>query len=143
MGKAAEYQTRQRRAILDYLNRSRGRYITAGEAAAYFREAGEEVSLTTVYRQLERMAVEGIVRKQHIEGIRGVCFCAADQAGGAAADSLTMKCEDCGRIVRIACPDLGHLYEHFAKDHGISVDPQKTVFYGRCDRCGAKAGGGK
>ena len=135
MGRTSEYQTRQKQKIIEYLSEHKGDYVTAGELAEFFRQSGEAVSLTTVYRQLEKLAAEKRVEKYHIDGKKSACFCAVDESAGGDEDNLTMKCQSCGEIVHFSCPDLGHLYAHFAEEHRISIDPRKTVFYGKCDKC--------
>ncbi|MBQ8814903.1 MAG: transcriptional repressor [Lachnospiraceae bacterium] len=135
MGRTAEYQTRQKQQIIDYLNDHRGDYVTAGELAEHFHRTGESVGLTTVYRHLERLVAENKVEKYHIDGMKSACFCAVDEAADETQDNLTMKCQSCGDIVHFSCPDLSHLYAHFAEEHRISIDPRKTVFYGKCDKC--------
>ena len=108
--------------------------MTVNELAAAFQESGEQVSVTTIYRHLERLTAEGKVEKHHIEGMKSACFCAVEPAE-ADEDKMTMKCQSCGDIIHFNCPDLSHLYEHFAKEHRISIDPRKTLFYGKCDKC--------
>ena len=135
MGRTSEYQTRQKQKIIEYLNSHKGDYVTAGELAEFFRQSGEAVSLTTVYRHLEKLAADKQVEKYHIDGMKSACFCAVDESTDEDEDNLTMKCQSCGEIVHFSCPDLSHLYAHLAEEHRISIDPRKTVFYGKCDKC--------
>ena len=111
--------------------------MTAGELAEHFHQTGESVGLTTVYRHLEKLVAENKVEKYHIDGMKSACFCAVDESIGEDEDNLTMKCQSCGDIVHFSCPDLSHLYAHFAEEHRISIDPRKTLFYGKCDKCSA------
>lgn len=138
MGRTSEYQTRQRQAIIEYLNSHRGSYVTVNELAAALQAMGEPVGLTTIYRHLEKLTSEGRVEKYHIEGMKSACFCVVEDSPSPEEDNLTMKCQSCGEIVHFVCPDLGHLYAHFAEEHRINIDPRRTVFYGRCDKCSVK-----
>lgn len=135
MARTNEYQTKQRQAIMEYLDSHRGDYVTVNELAQHFQASGEQVSVTTIYRHLERLTAEGKVEKYHIEGMKSACFCGTSASADADEDNLTMKCQACGEIVHFSCPDLSHLYAHFAEEHRISIDPRKTVFYGKCDKC--------
>lgn len=141
MGRTTEYQTKQRQAIIDYLDRHRNDYVTVNELAQYFQESGERVSVTTIYRHLDKLVAEKKAEKYQIEGIKSACFCGVAASADADKENLTMKCQSCGEIIHFFCPDLNHLYTHFAQEHRISIDPRKTVFYGRCDKCSGKSSG--
>lgn len=138
MARTNEYQTRQRQAIVEYLDSHRGDYVTVSDLANFFQASGEHVSVTTIYRHLEKLTTERRVEKYHIDGMKSACFCAAKTLTGADTDNLTMKCQSCGEMVHFSCPDLSHLYAHFAEEHRISIDPRRTVFYGKCDKCNGR-----
>ena len=46
-----------------------------------------------------------------------------------------MKCEECGRVIKIHCSELEKLYDHLKEEHKIEIDSKKVMFYGTCDRC--------
>ena len=54
---------------------------------------------------------------------------------GCASDCCLFKCERCGRIVHLDCHQLAPLYEHLEHEHGFSINPRKTMFYGLCREC--------
>ena len=63
MARTNEYQTRQRQAIIDYLDVHCDDYVTVNALVQYFSETGEQVSVTTIYRHLERLTAEKKVEK--------------------------------------------------------------------------------
>ena len=66
-----------------------------------------------------------------LNGSNAACYKAVDKE----AEKFLLKCEVCGRLVRFSCRDLENLYKHFNRAHNYAINPYKTVFYGRCDRC--------
>lgn len=124
------YKTRQSEAILDYIKQQKERYVTAYEISQYFKSCGISVGLTTIYRRLERLTEQGLIRKYNLDGSSSACFKAIEND-----DKFLLKCEDCGDLVRFNCRDLEHLYAHFNSKHHFAINPYKTVFYGKCDKC--------
>ena len=123
------YKTRQREAIYTYI-KNINRDVTAAEIKEHFKANGVAVSLTTIYRHLDKLEKDGILRKYKLDGSTSACYKSADPD-----NKFLLKCENCGELVRFKCHDLDHLYKHFNSDHNFAINPYKTVFYGRCDRC--------
>ena len=57
------YMTRQQQAVLSCIAGCEGGCATAAELAEQMHAQGQQVGLTTVYRQLERLAQQGSVHK--------------------------------------------------------------------------------
>ncbi len=126
-----DYKTKQREAIFSYIQQQKNRYVTVSELLHALKESGTDIGLTTVYRHLEKLEAKGIICKYHINGSNAACYKAVDKE----AEKFLLKCEVCGRLVRFSCRDLENLYKHFNRAHNYAINPYKTVFYGRCDRC--------
>ena len=124
------YKTKQSEAILQYIEGRDSQYVTAAEISAYFKGQREAVSVTTVYRHLEKLTQKGILRKYAIEGRGSACYKMANPA-----EKFVLQCEKCGELVRFRCKDLEKVYNHFNEVHNFLIDPFKTVFYGCCDKC--------
>ena len=95
------------------------------------REQGEHIGIATVYRQLEKLERQGSVHKVTTDEGAYYQFC----THGCASDCCLFKCERCGRIVHLDCHQLSPLYEHLEREHGFSINPRKTMFYGLCREC--------
>lgn len=122
-----DYKTKQKDAILNYLNDQKERYVTAKELSEHLNI---KVGLTTIYRHLEKLEAKGLVRKYHLDGELSACYKACNEQ-----ENFLLKCEDCGDMVEFKCPDLEHLYNHFNDEHHFAINPHKTVFYGKCGKC--------
>lgn len=57
------YQTKQREELLAFLQSVSGEHITVNDIHNHFAEHGSKVGVTTIYRHLENMVNEGIVKK--------------------------------------------------------------------------------
>ena len=100
----------------------------------YLKENDCQVGLTTIYRHLEKMEKDGIVTKFSVEGQPGACFQYIEQ--GDNQDCFYIKCEECGEVTKMECHHLAELYSHVNADHHFSINPKKTIFYGKCEKCG-------
>ena len=49
-----------------------------------------------------------------------------------------MKCEKCGKLLHMDCSEITELNEHLKAEHGFTIDPLRTVFYGICAECADK-----
>ena len=61
------YKTKQREYILAFLQNSAGRHITVAELVRHLQDNETPVGTATVYRTLEQLVEEGIVRKYVLE----------------------------------------------------------------------------
>lgn len=125
------YMTRQQQAVLSCMENAPGGCATAAEVAELLHRQGQPVGLTTVYRQLERLAAEGLVHK--IVTDEGACWQYCDSH--AHRDCFLLKCEKCGRIQHLDCTHLGQLYQHLLEEHHFRINPRRTLFYGLCQAC--------
>lgn len=129
------YITKQSRAVLRCLESRET--LSAAELAETLRRQGETVGLATVYRQLERLAAEGLVHRVPTETGALYRRCTHQPAGGC----CLLRCEGCGRIAHLDCAQMESLSRHIAAAHDFRLDPQQTVLTGRCRQCAGEEGG--
>lgn len=129
------YNTKHAQTVLHFIKEHRSDYITVTELLTVMAEAGHNIGQATLYRHLDRLVGEGVVRARKIEGVAGTCYQYCGEAGEQTLEHLYMKCEDCGRMVDLDCDHLEELYRHVQAEHHILLKPQKTLFYGVCDTC--------
>ena len=135
MVKTKVYKTKQRAVIESLLKKSKG-HLTVEEICKKLEKTGENVGRTTVYRTLEKLEKEGIVRKYSAVG-ESSCYQYV-QSTHECNNHFHLKCEKCGKLIHLECSELNAISTHVAQHHGFSVNPFKTVFYGVCEVCGAK-----
>ena len=125
------YMTRQQQAVLSCMESCGEGCVTAAELTEKLHRQEQSIGLTTVYRQLEKLAQQGLVHKIVTdEGARyqycpdhGDHFC------------CIIKCEKCGHMEHVDCGHLGELYTHLAQEHRFAINARRTLFYGLCQGC--------
>ena len=132
MNTGKKYRTRQKEQILSCIRMNADNYITILELSEKLEDNGDKVGLTTIYRNLEKLEQEGEIARVSIEGVSGTCYRYLQKKDGVL---FYLKCEKCGKLVNIDCPELEHLYQHLSADHHIVINPGKTMFYGICEKC--------
>jgi Fur family ferric uptake transcriptional regulator len=130
---AGKYKTKQQSAIIDCLKIKKNNCVTVVEIEKYLQENNCPVGVTTIYRHLEKMERDGIVARINVNKHQGACY----QYVGSdyEDDCFFIECEDCGKISKMACHHLSELYNHVNADHHFNVNPRKTIFYGKCEKC--------
>ena len=102
--------------------------------SSYFSGEGINVGTATIYRQLDKLGEQGVVRKYVIDEKTGACYQYIEEQEGC-RKHFHLKCTRCGRLIHLTCDHLSGLGEHIYEHHGFRVDPSKTVFYGLCAEC--------
>lgn len=133
MVRPANYNTRHKKAILDYLKSVKDEFVTATQIGTYLQKEQIVISRPTIYRQLERLVKEGAIRKVVLDGTSGSCFQYKDQAHQ--QDCYHLKCEICNGIFDLKCDEVHHVSQHIFENHAFQVNDSKTIFYGKCKVC--------
>ena len=136
MKKTAQYSTRQRRVIEQYIASMGDSHFTVDSLCAALLQKGEMVGRTTVYRCVERLKNEGKLRKYMQNAGESACYQYIN--GGHCQEHFHLKCENCGDLSHMDCHDMTNLAEHIKSHHGFAINPLKTVLYGVCERCRTK-----
>ena len=124
------YQTKQGKALTDYLRSLGGRHVSAAEIA---EKMPEKMSIATIYRQLEKLKAQGRVKKYVNDGGPACYQYIGD--GAECAGHFHLKCASCGALIHLDCPEVGRLTEHIFKEHGFRTDPLRSALYGTCAEC--------
>ncbi len=136
MAARAPYRTRQQEILLDYLKASGGRHFTVEEVREYFISSHSPIGLATIYRHLEKLVADGLVHKYVIDEKSAACFSyVAGEACPEDRKHFHLKCESCGRLFHLECRELEGIQQHLAAEHGFTLNPFRTVFYGICREC--------
>lgn len=125
------YNTKQRQAVLRFLEERPEEALSACEIAESLRQNQCPVGLATVYRQLERLEAAGRVHR--VDTGEGALYQFCTQGGRRAC--FLLRCESCGRMIHLDCVHLEALCRHLSADHRFRVDPRRTILTGLCDVC--------
>ena len=123
-------KTRQREAILNVLEKAEYP-ITAEHIFMGLKNQGIDVSLSTVYRNLEMLTKEGPVVKSYMMN--------EDKARFALPDKKNyLVCEKCGKIVIIDNCPFDKFKEELIEVHGFDITGHSIEVYGICPECQKK-----
>lgn len=132
------YKTKQRANILNYLKENNEKHITAENIIDYFKKMGTPIGKSTIYRYLDNLVEENIVRK-YVTPETGVAACFQYINNQDKCNShYHMKCTKCGILIHLDCDEINELSNHIFKEHKFRLDTCKTVLYGTCEECFSK-----
>ena len=121
--------TRPRLMILQLLEESEDRHLTAEGVYRSLLDAGEEVGLATVYRVLTQFEQAGLVKRHHFDGERA--FFELDEN----KHHDHMVCVRCGRVEEFVQPEIERLQEEVARRHHFKLTEHRMELYGLCADC--------
>lgn len=130
------YNTKQQKAILDYISENADRYITVNQISEHMKAQNTKIGLTTIYRHLEKLISQGKINKIKVDGLNGACY---KYMGAMENTYFGLKCEKCGKILKVNCSHLKLFYRHISSEHEFSINQNKTLFYGICKTCSTPA----
>ena len=134
MSLKGNYNTKQRQAVLSYIEQNADSHVTAAQIAQHFKTADNPIGTATIYRQLEKLVSDAVVRKYVTDGQSSACF----QYVGPkkeCAEHFHLKCEGCGELTHLRCSLMDNLSRHVQKEHTFEINSMRTVFYGKCESC--------
>ncbi len=123
--KAGLKVTSPRLKVLDILEKSEQRHMSAEAIYRALLEGGEELGLATVYRVLTQFERAGLVSRHNFEGGTAV-FELADRT-----HHDHMVCLDTGRVIEFYDERIEHLQREIANRHGYEIEEHSLVLYVR------------
>lgn len=119
--------TRQRRLILEELD-APGRHPTADAVYQRVRLRIPNISLGTVYRNLEKLSQSGLIRKLHIGS-------GQKRYDRSLHKHYHVRCIQCGRISDLAAEPFGDLEATAGGNSTFDILGHELEFEGLCGRC--------
>lgn len=120
--------THPRMRILELLEQSKPRHMTAEDIYRHLLEEGEEIGLATVYRVLTQFEAAGLVLKHNFEG--GHAVYELDRGG----HHDHMVDVDTGKIIEFESSEIEKLQHEIAARHGYQLEEHSLVLYVRKKR---------
>jgi len=121
--KAGLKVTLPRVKILQILEKSEERHLSAEDVYKCLLEAGEDVGLATVYRVLTQFESAGLVERHNFDGGHSVF----ELDRGDHHDH--MVCVDTGKVIEFHNHEIEALQEQIAKEHGYNIAGHSLVLY--------------
>ena len=133
----AEYQnlkkaglkvTLPRRKILELLDRTDVRHVTAEDLYQKLLREGEDVSIATVYRVLTQFVAAGLVIRHRFEGNTAIY----ELDRGCHHDH--MVCIRCGKIIEFMDETIEQRQSEVAERNGFSIADHELTMYVDCKK---------
>ena len=121
--KAGLKVTHPRVRILQILESSRTRHLTAEDVYQRLRDAGDDVGIATVYRVLTQFEQAGMVQKLNFDGGQSVF----ELDDGDHHDH--MVCLDSGKVIEFHSDEIERLQEEIAAKHGYELSDHSLILY--------------
>ena len=126
--KAGLKVTLPRLKILEILEGSTTRHLSAEDIYRTLLESNEDIGLATVYRVLTQFEAAGLVTRHHFED--GMAVFELNQ--GSHHDHIV--CMDCGHVEEFVDTEIEARQDEIAKAHGFAISAHSLILYGRCQR---------
>jgi len=126
--KAGLKVTLPRLKILEILEHSTTRHMSAEEIYKKLLGSSEDIGLATVYRVLTQFEGAGLVSRHHFEDGMAVF----EINHGTHHDHIV--CMDCGAVEEFVDPEIETRQNVIAKRLGYLIEEHSMVLYGRCQR---------
>lgn len=126
--KAGLKVTLPRKSILDTLENSGERHLSAEEIYRRLLESNLDIGLATVYRVLTQFEAAGIVVRRNFEGGHFVFELASEEHH----DHIV--CNDCGHVEEFVDPVIEDRQDAIASEKGFRIVDHSMIIYGGCTR---------
>lgn len=132
--KKRKYKTKSRKLIIDYLIQSKDRTASIADIKEYFESHEEKVNLSTIYRNLDKMVLDGTVLKYQDGDGKKAVFQYAEHTH-ACHEHLHMQCVRCGKMIHLNCGFMDQIKGHMMEHHHFMLQCENSVLYGMCENC--------
>lgn len=124
-----KYKTKNRTKIIDFLKTNDDKHLTIQEIQKHL----PDIPQATLYRIIDSLCEEGIVRKYYLFPNSSCCFQYSDCEHE--HQHFHLVCQKCGKLIHLDCDEVDHLIEHLKEDHNFTVDVSRVNLYGLCEDC--------
>ena len=119
--------TLPRMKILEILESSTQRHLSAEDIYRTLIAANDDIGLATVYRVLTQFEAAGLVERHHFEGGQAVF----EINDGEHHDHLV--CMKCGKVVEFFDEVIEERQHRIAQEKGFEMTDHSMILYGLCD----------
>lgn len=121
--------TLPRLRILEIMEKSKERHLSAEDIYRQLHDAGEEIGLATVYRVLTQFEEAGLINRRNFESGQSVF----ELDFGTHHDHLV--CIKCGYVEEFVDDVIEKRQQEIAKRAGFAISDHSLTIYGECGNC--------
>ena len=120
--------TQQRNLILEVIKKA-GRHLDADEIYQQSRKRSPNISLSTVYRNLQLFKEQGLVEEHQFDGVRRRYERVPHYK------HHHIVCLGCGKVFEFICPSTEKIKSRLTREKGFQVTDVDVRFSGYCPAC--------
>lgn len=128
------YNTKQKKLVLELVKSNKELQLTCDDITNLLVKNNTPVGRTTVYRQLEKLAAEGVIRKSTLRDSKSYIYQYIDESMNC-GEHMHLRCTRCGKYVHLGCDFMSRVNEHIFTHHNFEVDNSHTEILGVCGNC--------
>lgn len=125
-----KYHTKNKTQIIACLQANSDKHMTVEQIDNALNHL---VPLASIYRNIDELADEGIIRKYVIDNNNSACYQYVDNNNQ--HNHFHLLCTKCGKLIHLECHEVTHLLDHIKDEHGFDIDVTKVTLYGLCPAC--------
>ena len=126
------YQTKQKKLLVDFFKNNTSKQFSINEIVNNLCDDGSGKS--TIYRLVSKMVSEGTLIRLSGKSGKNVVYQYVGKDTNC-HEHFHLKCNNCGKIIHLECPQMNEIGDHILNEHSFSVDLKKSVLYGLCSQC--------
>lgn len=135
-----EYKTEQRKALLAFFTKNSGEAFSVEQILSAL-DPSAQISRSSIYRNLDKMVQEGLLRKTLSADGRKALYCHADCRQH--CDRIHLQCGKCGRVFHMEDPSDEKRLKSVLGKSGFRLDEHTAVLPGTCRDCDLNSDGAK
>ena len=132
---AKEYHTRGKDILLSYFKNHCDKRFCAKDVMNFLHESEISMNQVTVYRNLEKLTVEGSLIKSKQANDEN-CYYQYVGDNTRCHNHLHMQCKQCGKIIHLDDEFMHGFNDYIRSNFGFCVEPRESVLMGICSECG-------
>lgn len=131
------YNTKNKQYIIEALSNNLNTTLSADNIFDYLSKNNKGMNITTIYRNLEKLAKENIILKfPSADGNK--TFYQLKRHDLTHEDHLHLQCTNCGKVIHLDCDFMQSFVDHVKDDHSFDLTCGNSILFGLCDDCKKK-----
>ena len=128
------YNTKQKKLVSELVKNNSHKQLSCDEITYLLLQQGTPVGKTTVYRQLEKLVADGVIKKFNTQNSKSFLYQFVDE-NLRCDEHMHLRCIKCGNYEHLSCDFMKAVSEHLSLHHDFAVSNSQTEIMGVCANC--------
>lgn len=132
-----KYNTKTAQMIQQFIDTHENQQFSVNDVVEYMKEQDCSVNLTTIYRNLDKLAVQNRIAKYKISNSDTYQY-RIERPDGGCHSHLHLHCRNCGKIFHINCDIMNSIRNDLVSEYGFVLECADSMLSGLCRECANK-----